>query len=346
MVCHARPSATAVAAEAADPQGLRAAEAPLSSFLRPTVIMISAEHLERVELDGATRERLAGCAVHSTRIDVARRVLEVRFSDESACDLFVRRFRDHASRRFPEFAYYVTTDGGSQYFWSERSQAWRWPERTTPEATAFLADATVLSAIVRSDPSLVSMHASVVAHNGHIAAIAGDSLAGKTTTAIACVRRGMQFYSDERLLIRDGRVFPFQRACSVRARGKQLLERDELHDAVGDWLRSDTGGNEDSEYVSVAELFGRNAIGTPGLLAAIFVLSSRGERPNVRRIGHYEAVPTLLRWMDSREVSVKRLAQLVELIAAIPCFALTLGSPRQTADAIAASIEELTPDAA
>jgi hypothetical protein len=307
--------------------------------------VVSAERLERVELGSAARKRLAKSAIYSTRIAVARRAVEVRFSHEGARDLFARRFREHASRRAPEFTYYVTADRTSQYFWSERSQVWRWPGQTTPEATVFLADATVLSAVIRSDPSLVSLHASVVSHNGCVTAIAGDSLAGKTTTAIACVRRGMQFYSDERLLMRNGTVFPFQRTCSLRTAGGQLLACDGLDDALRDWLHSSTRESDGSE-LSVAELFGRETIGVPGTLAAIFVLSGRGERPIVRRIGCYEAVPTLLRWMDSSEVGVKRLAQLVELIAAVPCFALTLGTPGQTADAIAATIEELKCDAA
>jgi hypothetical protein len=339
----ARASATAVAEARPNPQGLRVAGAPPSVLLRP-VLTISAEHLERVELEPDARERLAKVAVHSSGIEVAQRVVDVRFSEKGACDLFARRFRDHASRRTAEFSYYVATDRTSQYFWSERSQAWRWPRPTTSEATAFLADAAVLSAVIRSDPSLVSMHASVVAHNGRIAAIAGDSFAGKTTTAIACVRRGMQFYSDERLLIRAGTVFPFQRTCSLRTAGKQLLDRDRLDDAFGAWLHSAAGA--DSEYLSVAELFGHQTIGVPGSLAAIFVLSGHGEFPLIRRIGHYDAMPTLLRWMDSRELSVKRLAQLIDQIANVPCFALTLGSPRRTADAIAATIEELKCDAA
>jgi hypothetical protein len=304
--------------------------------------MVSAELLERIE-SGA--HQLAERAVNATVIDVARRVVDVRFSDKSARDVFAGRFRDHASLRVPEFTYYVAGDRASQYFWSERSQAWRWPRRTTPEETAFLADAAVLSAIVRTDPSLVSLHASVVAHKGRIAAIAGDSSAGKTTTAIACVRRGMQFYSDERLLVREGTVFPFQRTCSLRATGRELLDRDGLYDAFTDWLHSGTFGRE-GQYVSIAELFGRKTIGMPGALTAIFVVSGRGERPIVRRIGHYEAMPTLVRWMDSREVSVRRLAQLVNLIVSIPCFALTLGAPRHSADAIASTIEELTCDAA
>jgi hypothetical protein len=344
MVWDAR-SATAVASRPTNPQGLRCAEAPVFVF-RLSAVVVSAEHLERVELARPARERLAKYAAHSTRIHVARRVVDVRFSEKSARDLFASRFRDHASRQVPEFTYYAIVDRTAQYFWSEGSQAWRWPAKTTAEATAFLADATVLSAIVRSDPSLVSLHASVVAHNGRIAAIAGDSLAGKTTTAIACVRRGMQFYSDERLLIRDATVFPFQRTCSLRASGRQVLDRDELDDAFSDWLRSSTYGGEGPAYVSIAELFGRKAIGATGVLAAIFVLSDRGEHPTVRRIDHYHAMPTLLRWMDSREFSVKRLARLVELIGAVPCFALTLGTPRETADAIAATLEELQCDAA
>ncbi|MBV8147975.1 MAG: hypothetical protein JO092_02655, partial [Candidatus Eremiobacteraeota bacterium] len=245
-----------------------------------------------------------------------------------------------------EFTYYVTDDRASQYFWSDGSQAWRWPALTTREATTFLADAAVLSAVVRSDPSLVSLHASVVAHQGRIAAIAGDSLAGKTTTAIACVRRSMQFYSDERLLTRDGTVFPFQRTCSLRAASRQLLDRDGLDDAFGDWLHSSACDGEGAEYVSIGELFGPKTIGNPSRLASVFVLSGHGEHPIVRAIDCYEALPTLLRWMDSREVGVKRVAQLVELIAGVPCFALTLGTPRRTADAIADAIEALKRDAA
>lgn len=306
---------------------------------------VAAENLERVDLSASVRRKLAQRAVYRTCVEIAGRAAEVGFDDAATCELFARRYRDHRTSRVPDLTYCVAGDERAHYFWSEKSLAWRWPERTTPQAVAFLADAALISAIVRSDDTLVSLHAAVVSHAGRIAAIGGDSTAGKSTTAFACVRRGMQFYSDERLLMRRTTVFPFQRTCSLRAHGRGLLAADDVDD---DFLRDllCDRATEERREISIAELFGRQAVAPPGPLRAIFVLRGYAQHPKVSEMSAFEAIPTLFRWMDSREGDLKRLAQLLELLIEVPCFSLELGTPGDSASAVAATLERLVNDAA
>jgi hypothetical protein len=301
------------------------------------VPIVAAERLERVDVSARERDLLARRASFSVRVEIAKRVVEVRFDDSSARDMFARRFRDHVTEGEPEFVYYVSQDGHRQYFWSEPSITWRWPDGvTTPAATAFLADAAVVSAIVRSDPSLVSLHAAVVSHRGRIAAIGGDSWSGKSTTAFACIRLGMQFFSDERLLVRGRTVYPFQRSCSLRPHSRTLFAG-----ALGDSF-----ANLDWSDLSIVEMFGAHRIGVPGPLAAIFVLSGHGARAVARPIDHLEAMAPLFRWMDSRHGDFARLARLIELLAPIPCYALELGTPSESAGLIATTLEQIDDNAA
>jgi hypothetical protein len=301
--------------------------------------MVSAERLERVELSEDERSVLAADARYSVRIGVAARAVDVRFFAKEACAAFARRYRDHITRDEALFSYFVGSDGSSLYFWSDRSQPWRWPDRATPEIAAFLADAAVISAVVRSDPSLVSLHAAVVGLGDRIAAIGGNSMAGKSTTAIACVRAGMRFYSDERLLMRGETVFPFQRACALRPGGRRLLANDGVADEFARWLEA-TRGDPPSD-VSISELFGGRTIGTPGRLTAAFVLSGYAQRPVVTQMSRFEAMPTLFRWMDGREGNFSRLARLASLLSNVACFSLVLGTPAESADAVAATLESL-----
>lgn len=298
-------------------------------------------------MNEGARARLALSAKSAFRFEVAERTIEVIFDDARARDAFASRFARHATRRKPEFYYYVARDGTARYFFSSRSQAWRWVDGpTAPQTTAFLADAAVISAIVRSDAQLLSLHAAVVAHEGRIAAIGGTTWAGKSTTAVACVRAGMQFYSDERLLVRGTTVYPFQRLCTLRPASRKLLAADRIGDALEKRLLRDAEPEHDWRNVSIAKIFGARRIGRPGPLTAIFVLSGRSTNAAVRPILHQQAVPALFPWMDSREGDFKRLAQLVELIAAVPCFALELGSPKASAAAIARTLERVASNVA
>jgi hypothetical protein len=308
------------------------------------VPIVAADRLERVDLSDSRRAFLARSASFSFPLEIAERSIEVCFDDEEARDAFGSRFTHHATALAPEFRYYVAATNGARYFWSSRSQPWCWPGETTPKITAFLADAAVVSAIVRSDAELLSLHAAVVSHAGRIAAIGGKSWAGKSTTAIACVRQGMQFYSDERLLVRRGTVYPFQRLCTLRPQSRQLLAADGIDDTLDLALRHDAVPDRDWNDVSIADVFGGHRIGRRGPLAAAFVLRGRASSASVWPIPHHEAAPALFDWMDSREGDFKRLAQLIELLGRVPCFALQLGTPKATAAVITKTLEGIPVD--
>lgn len=91
--------------------------------------------------------------------------------------------------------------------------------------------------VASAAPSRVFVHAGVVGWQGGAIVLPGPSHAGKSTLVAALVRAGATYYSDEyAVLDRHGRVHPFARALSLRARpgespGRALREPPEL--AVG-----------------------------------------------------------------------------------------------------------------
>ena len=112
-------------------------------------------------------------------------------------------------------------------------------------SSPFLADAFALTEFLRErDDGIVSLHAATVGLPGGVAAIIGDSNVGKTTTAVACARAGMDLYSDERCLIdQRSMIYSFPRAINVRATGLQLLVADEFrgNDPIRARLRAHRG---------------------------------------------------------------------------------------------------------
>jgi hypothetical protein len=287
---------------------------------------IAAESLVRCELEPAQRKALVSRALFATCVEIAGQTMEIRFDDHLSRDLFARRYRDHRTHGDAAFIYYVSADANGRYFWSDVSPVWCWPDPSlSPDAVVFLADAAAISALIRSDPNLVSLHAAAVSHVGRAAGIVGESESGKTTTAFACASRGMQWYSDERLLLRGRSVMPFLRACNIRSGGAQLLGLDV----------------EALRELSIAEYFGRGAVERPSPLCAIFVISGRAARAAVSRMERLAALPFLFHTMDSREPDFRRMAQLVQVLEEIPSFSLKLGTPDETVSAIASALESL-----
>jgi hypothetical protein len=192
----------------------------------------------------------------------------------------------------------------------------------------FLADSVAMSALVRYDEALGSMQAAAVEYSGIAAAIAGTSTAGKATTLLACARRGMRVYSDERTILRAGVVHPFLRRSSVRAAGARLLLADSESEPQDEQLRS-------SPELSLRACFGGEGIAEPRPLRALFVLNGTGHCAALEAIDTSVALPSISRWFDTRGDMVDRVARAIAALNGVRCYKLTLGSPDESAAAIA-----------
>lgn len=282
-------------------------------------------------------------------ITVAGIVMKMRFGDAAVRERFAYRYRHHVgSDRTPDIVYSCGRhDDGSYFFWSPTT-TWSWPAEPLPmEAIVLLVDATAMSSLVRSDSGLVSFHAAAIRCGGAAAAIVGDSTAGKTTTTVACARRGMQVYSDERLLLdADAFVLPFLRAFNIRRHGASLLHEDAIADELGAQLAA-RAGEFDWIDLSPLESMPHLRVPDPKPLRAIFLLDGKADRVAIRQVDSARSCPRLLESIDcAARARIDRAARVMSLLRRVAVFSLTLGRPNESAQAIEATVQGLSQDAA
>ncbi len=270
------------------------------------------------------------CAVHFDRHDVAA-CFAARYADLEVTGISPAR---HA------FAMHDPALGW--LFWTSGGSACRWPYGDlAPYLVAFLADAFALTEFLRErEDGIVSLHAATVGLPGGVAAIIGDSNVGKTTTAVACARAGMDLYSDERCLIdQRSMIYPFPRAINVRAAGLQLLVADEFrgNDPMGARLRA----HRDADWndIRISDLVPSQRALEPRPLRAAFLLAGAHTVPEFERTNATGAAKVSARWARGAGSGLERLARLVELFSDVPCFRLRLGTPAASAQAIRSSLE-------
>jgi hypothetical protein len=103
--------------------------------------------------------------------------------------LFASRYRDLGANRKADVRMYAVRDrDGNAPFWTEETAGYKWPHG--PQATAFLASAVAMHALLTAVPSAIALHAAALHHAGRAFAITGLTTAGKSTTAVACVEAG------------------------------------------------------------------------------------------------------------------------------------------------------------
>ena len=306
--------------------------------------VISAEDLRPTVQPRWSEERLRARAPHAVSIAVDDSAMTIRFDDALCAALFAERYADQLAAHAARLVHYVVGTQAGYLFWSRGGQAWSWDHGPlSARAVVFLADATAIAALIRASSQLLSLHAAAIAYDGIAAAIAGDASAGKTTTAIACARRGMGLYSDERCIVRDGLVVPFARTLNVRSEGWRLLAQDRVDAGLILSAQPRRYGDAETLSVRISELFGPNAIASPAPLRAVFLVSGREERPRLARVAWCDVAPALMRWMDSKEQGLPRVARLVHALREACCFRLFLGPPDASALLVRAALAEVIP---
>lgn len=289
--------------------------------------VIRAEQLTRSA--GSEYAKLENHCTHTATCEIAGVAMQLCTDMPEVARLFALRYADHPATRTPDFRYYAATVRGGYAFWCAHASSWRWSQGALPaDAVVFLIDAVALAALVRFDERLSSMHAAAVEYAGVAGAIAGNSTAGKTTTLLACARRGMRLYSDERALLREGLLHPFLRRCSVRAAGARLLLAERDGDALASALRT-------APELSLRICFGSGAIAEPRPLRALFVLNGSGHCAALEEIDTAAALPAITRWFDTRGDTMDRISGAISALRDVRCYRLMLGSPDESAAAIA-----------
>lgn len=277
--------------------------------------LINASQLQRC---AAPQHDAGEGAIESCRIAVAGITMELRSNVRGLAAAFGRRFADHYTYGATDFTYNVFENDAGYAMWCDHDGAWQWPYGPLAlDAVLFLADAAAISALVHYDDTLASVHAAGVEYANLAAAITADSGGGKTTTALACARAGLRIYSDERVLVRGGTVTPFLRRCSLR--DEQMRP-----------------------YASISwtQLFGDRVVAPPAKLRALFVIKGRGAL-SVEPIEPALALGSVGRWFACKGDAWHRMARAMTLLRSLHCYAITLGTPQQSAQAIRDVLAEL-----
>jgi len=294
---------------------------------------VSPEALTPVEVSLELRRALRGEVVETVWTDWFGTCIALGFDESPAAASYRRRYARLLSERPADVRAYALRHENRTLFWVEGGPAYQWREALSdPLAIEFLADCVVRHVYFMELSPHLSFHAAALGVADGAFAVTAASEGGKTTTALACARRGMPLYSDERCVLDGERVLPFPRALNVRAAALDLLAADPTfaNDAIGERLRFRRGA--DWSGVDFADLFGDARLPPPQPLRAIFFISGRAAEPAVAPLAFREALPTLLAVpLRGRSRGVERVADATRLLAHVRAYALTLGRPDATA---------------
>jgi hypothetical protein len=303
---------------------------------------VTAAGLTRVGPSGALTERACNLP-HAVKFDLAGVVVEVRFDNAEAAQLYRGRYRHMLTDCAPQEVGYAAELGpGEIYFWLDGHDAYRWDRSAIkPQVIAFLADAVVNTTVFTSRDGIIALHAAALSDGRAAAAIVGSSTAGKTTTAIACARRGLELYSDEYCIATEAGIIPFPRSISLRCAATEVLANDPVpSSAVDAWLGSH--GCCDGYDLGYDELFGVLHRPKPRPLRAAFVLVGKGSQPVVRPLSRNAMLEHIAPWAKLKPRGFEALHALVALLEPVTCFEVVLGTPDATARAIELTLENVS----
>ena len=298
-------------------------------------LIVDASMLRRHD-DDRLRNELAPLAVYPVSYMVAGVPVQVRFSTSGAADVCRRRYRHMPSHQAPAMtAYAVGRNASEAYFWAGDGPIFCWDQCEIPDrVVAFFAEAVATTSFFNSMDDLIALHAAALTDGRSAAFVAGISTAGKSTTAIACFRRGLQLYSDEFCLVRAGGVLPYPRAISVRHEGLEMLLADAAPPSPVDaWLRANRG--DDRENVGFDELFGSATLPAPRPLRIAFAAVAKDRAPRIRSIAPAQMLAHTKPSARLKPRGLDGVAALLAVLAPVTCYELTLGTPDETAELIA-----------
>jgi len=307
------------------------------------IVRICAELLRPI--DALERESIAGQTDREVTLNWFGTIVAVRFDDAAAAEIYRRRYQAFAGSGPPKRSARVYAEANGNYcFTTDLGRSYRWTHGPlTPRSIAFLADIVVRRIYFSEIATFASFHAATIAVDGVAAAIVASSRGGKTTTAIACARRKMPVYSDERCVVIDGFAQPFPRSLSIRREALHLLALDSVVDDGGIGSRLRARRFQPWTCAGFEEVFGTPSLPPAAPLAAIFFIDGYARTPSVRPLSNTSALPKLIAApLRSQERGIDSVALGMSLLRQSTAFSLTLGSPDETALAIRAAVRTST----
>jgi len=300
-----------------------------SRSVGPDVVSFASLEVTSLASDiAATMQRAAAFRV---TLGIGTTAIGVGFSDPAVLADFRYRFGDLLVDRAPDYEFYVVDSGDGTYFWSDPANVRVWPfEKTASFVTSFFADSAVMYDFFTRGRYL-SLHAGVVGGERGLAAIVGSSTAGKTTTTVACARRGMKLYSDERCVLFEHLVYPFPRALTLRAGGRNLLANDGYTGAPAFTAFLQQWEAIPEVLVQPSALFSGRVGGPPLPLSAVLVIDGVAAHPQLTEVPVYDIVPHLAEAMWANASGLDRVARILAEFGALRCYKVRLGAPDQTA---------------
>ncbi|MBC5809714.1 MAG: hypothetical protein GIW95_02495 [Candidatus Eremiobacteraeota bacterium] len=300
-----------------------------------SVRFVNADSLVPVELTQARRAELAARATQRFSMRWFETGIAVAFDDAEAAALYARRYARFAHNDAAQIMGYAVRASDATYYWTNDGPAYVCGEPLRSVPLQFLADIAVRDRYFLTC-RYSSFHAAAVTDGTVAAAITALSEGGKTTTAVACARRGLQLYSDEWCILDGVRVLPFPRNVNVRRGGLDLLlgERCAGDDVLNERLAARAGA--DWESVDIGEI-------SPGWtpppsrpLRAIFFISGRARTAEVTVMPLDRAMRALLEApLRGNQRGFERAIEARALLRTAVPYALTLGTPDSTATLIA-----------
>lgn len=202
-----------------------------------------------------------------------------------------------------------------------------------------------------AQPWMLPIHGAALQIGEAGVVLVGASHAGKTTTSLHLAARGHTLLGDEIALIRlaTSELVPFRRAVNVRPgpHGHELAALLGLSDSGG-------GSGANAEWARphrIAALFpGRPA--RPAPLRAVFFLAGFADRPSLEPFQLTLDRTDVIGWITTPEIAycswglaparrAFRLMVLKQVMSRIPCWLVKAGPPRDTAELIESTVEEL-----
>lgn len=306
-------------------------------------MIISAAQLLQTELAPPLRAALRKHTLETVTLRWFGSRIAVRFDQADAAAIFRARYGAFLTTGAPDLAVYaVSASRGGPAFWAEPGPGWRHAEPIDAAAViAFLADAVVQHAFFDVNRRVISFHAASLQAGDAAIAISATSTGGKSTTALACVRRGLGLYGDERCTIVDGKVHAFPRALNLRRGGIDLLTALRVSDDGGITARLALHAGADWEGVGFEALLGHDAIPAPRPLRLLLFIEGFASSPRLEALDRAETISCLMAaGFCGPQAGLDRVAAATRLSAEVRSYATYLGDPDESAVAIIAAARD------
>ena len=193
----------------------------------------------------------------------------------------------------------------------------------------------VLTWLMLREHPLVGLHAAVCAAGGVALVIVGPSGCGKSTLSYALAQQGADYFSDEAAFLdrRDNRLYVRPHRVSLRPGGVAALAETPEEPL---WYESKPGD------LKCAPILPLPQAACPSGRSVLLFVDGFGDAPRLAPLGGGDAARRLAFVMGCGDPSpLARLEAAADIVSRLPCRALTIGQPEETARLLIAQAQEI-----